>query len=183
MQELLKEFEGKNVEILVDENGEIWFVAKLICDILEIKNSRDAVSKLDEDEKLMSAIATSGQNRNVNLVNESGLYSLIFLSRKPIAKKFKKWVTAEVLPSLRKHGTYTIKDVSKLIQEENTSLENRISDLDADINALYIVLCRDENFRQYNSKLSEKKALVERINSNNKALKINSTHLQNFIEY
>lgn len=90
----------------VEIEGELWFVAKDVCDILGIKNSRDAVSSLDDDEKLVSVIPTSGQNRSVNLVNESGLYALIFRSNKPSAQKFRKWVTKEVIPSIRKKGYY-----------------------------------------------------------------------------
>lgn len=87
-------------------NGQIWFVAKDVCDLLDIRNARDAVSQLDDDEKLTSVLTTSGQKRRVNLINESGLYSLVFNSRKESAKKFKKWVTSEVIPAIRKTGTY-----------------------------------------------------------------------------
>ena len=99
------DFDGDAVRVVV-QSGEPWFVAKDVCDVLEIGNSRDAVARLDEDE-LMSVIATSGgQRREMNAVSESGLYSLIFRSRKPEARRFRKWVTGEVLPSLRKHGRY-----------------------------------------------------------------------------
>ncbi|MGM9774477.1 MAG: Bro-N domain-containing protein [Candidatus Egerieousia sp.] len=87
-------------------SGEPFFVAKDVCSILDISNNRDAIIDLDDDEKLMSVIPTPGQKRQVWLVNESGLYHLIFQSRKPEAKMFRKWVTAEVLPALRKTGTY-----------------------------------------------------------------------------
>ncbi|HOI31209.1 MAG: Bro-N domain-containing protein [Bacteroidales bacterium] len=83
-----------------------WFIGKEVCDILDIANSRDAIGRLDSDEKLVSVLPTSGQKRQVNLVNESGLYSLIFQSRKPEAKAFRKWVTGEVLPSIRRTGSY-----------------------------------------------------------------------------
>ena len=86
--------------------GEPWFVAKDVCDALTISNNRDAVALLDEDEKLMSVITTSGQGRQMWLVNESGLYNLIFQSRKPEARKFRKWVTSEVLPAIRRTGRY-----------------------------------------------------------------------------
>lgn len=176
MKEILKTFEDTNVEILIDENENPWFVAKDICLLLDIKNSRDAVAKLDEDEKLMSVVATSGQNRNVNLVNESGLYSLIFLSRKPVAKKFKKWVTSEVLPSIRKKGYYSVKDISKLIEEENTSYEKQLEAVNGDINKYFVSLSKIEEFREYNNLLSQKKSIIELINENNKAIKINARH-------
>ena len=89
-------------------NGEPWFIAKDVCDALTISNNRDAVAQLDDDEKLTSVVTTSGQGRQMWLVNESGLYNLIFQSRKPEAKKFRKWVTSEVLPSIRKTGRYEL---------------------------------------------------------------------------
>jgi prophage antirepressor-like protein len=91
---------------------DIWFVASDVCDVLEIQNSRRSANLLDEDEKLMYTLCTSGQNRETWLVNESGLYSLTLTSRKPQAKAFKKWITSEVLPSIRKTGSYEVKPMS-----------------------------------------------------------------------
>lgn len=93
--------------ILVE--NEPFFVAKDICNILELDNVTNALSKLDSDEKLTLKILRSGQNRNVNCVSESGLYALIMRSNKPEAKAFRKWVTKEVLPSIRKKGFYAVK--------------------------------------------------------------------------
>jgi hypothetical protein len=92
----------------VEIDGEVWFVASEVCKLLDIKNSSDAVSRLDDDEKLTSVLPIAGQNRSVNLVSESGLYALIFKSNKPSAKVFRKWVTKEVIPSIRKTGKYGI---------------------------------------------------------------------------
>ena len=90
-------------------NGQIWFVAADVCKALEINNPSDALKRLDDDERLTLA-NSEGQNGNgaqsYNIINESGLYSLILRSRKAEAKRFKKWVTAEVLPSIRKTGSY-----------------------------------------------------------------------------
>ena len=85
---------------------EPWLVAKDVCDILAISNNRDAIKNLDEDEKLMSVISTSGQKRSMWLINESGFFALVMKSTKPEAKSFRKWVTSEVLPSIRKKGYY-----------------------------------------------------------------------------
>lgn len=86
-----------------------WFIAKDVCDVLGIKNSRQAVSKLDEDEvhgvTLNDAI---GREQVTSAVNESGLYALILRSKKPQARAFRKWVTSEVLPAIRKTGGYSI---------------------------------------------------------------------------
>ena len=99
-------FENQQVRTIEIEN-EPYFVGKDITEILGYSNSRDALYKhVDEEDKLTSQIATSGQNRNMVVINESGLYSLILSSKLPNAKKFKRWVTSEVLPAIRKHGGY-----------------------------------------------------------------------------
>ena len=85
------------------ENDEVWFVAKDVCAILEIQNTTQALESLDKDERSMFNIGRQGA---CNIINESGLYALIIRSRKPEAKKFRKWITSEVLPAIRKHGMY-----------------------------------------------------------------------------
>lgn len=100
------DFNGKNLSVIINENNEPLFIAKEVTEILEYRTASDAVRILDEDEKLIRTLCVAGQNRDVNLITESGLYSLIMTSRKPEAKAFKKWVTSEVLPSIRKHGAY-----------------------------------------------------------------------------
>lgn len=103
-------FNASNQNIRVQmKDGEPWFVAKDVCDALTIGNSRDAVNRLDDDEKAMSVLPTQFGDKEMNLVSESGLYNLIFQSRKPEAKAFRKWVTSEVLPTLRKTGRYELK--------------------------------------------------------------------------
>lgn len=87
-------------------DGQPWFVAKDICDILGLSNSRKAVAALDDDEKGVTTSDTPGGKQQVNIVNESGMYALIFQSRKPAAREFRKWVTSEVLPSIRRYGRY-----------------------------------------------------------------------------
>lgn len=87
----------------VVKGEDVWFVAKDVCEVLEIKNTTQAMQKLDPEERTMFNIGRQG---DTNIINESGLYSLIMTSRKPQAKAFKKWVTSEVLPSIRKHGAY-----------------------------------------------------------------------------
>lgn len=89
------------------ENGEPWFVAVDVCKALEIVNSRDAVARLDDDEK-NTVVLTDGMRGNPQkaTVNEAGLYTLILGSRKPEAKAFKRWVTHEIIPSIRKTGGY-----------------------------------------------------------------------------
>lgn len=95
----------------LERNNEIYFVASDICKCLDIKNTTQAVQRLDEDEKSMFNIGLSGGE--TNLVNEYGLYNLILVSRKKEAKAFKRWITHEVLPSIRKHGAYMTDEVLK----------------------------------------------------------------------
>ncbi|MGN8276760.1 BRO-N domain-containing protein [Pseudomonas sp. SMN5] len=87
-------------------NDQPWFVATDVCESLAIVNTARALSRLDEDERGIHSMNTLGGAQNLSVVNESGLYSLILTSRKAEAKRFKKWVTAEVLPAIRKHGRY-----------------------------------------------------------------------------
>ena len=92
--------------------GDPWFVAKDVCECLDLANSRDAVSRLDDDEKGVGKADTLGGSQDMTLISESGLYTLIMRSNKPEAKVFRKWVTSEVLPSIRKTGKYAIKEQS-----------------------------------------------------------------------
>lgn len=87
-------------------NGEPWFVAADVCKALEIKNSRDAMTRLDDDEKDVALTDTLGGAQTSTVINESGLYALVLGSRKPEAKAFKRWITHDVIPSIRKHGAY-----------------------------------------------------------------------------
>lgn len=88
--------------------GEPWFVAKDVCDALALTEVSNTLGRLDEDEKLTRTLFVSGQGRQMWLVSESGLYNLIFQSRKAEAKAFRKWVTGEVLPTLRRTGRYEV---------------------------------------------------------------------------
>jgi prophage antirepressor-like protein len=90
----------------IDIDGEPWFVAAEVCALLDIKNVSDAISSLDDDEKTTSVIPRGSRRVLSNLINESGLYNLIFKSKKPSAKAFRKWVTKEVIPTIRKTGGY-----------------------------------------------------------------------------
>ncbi len=87
-------------------SGEPWFVAADVCRALDIINNRDAMSRLDEDEKGVASTDTPGGMQEMTVVNEPGLYALVLGSRKPEAKAFKRWITHEVIPSIRKHGFY-----------------------------------------------------------------------------
>lgn len=101
-------FEGNEVRT-VNREGNPWWALTDVCKALEIANSRNITARLDDDEKNTISIADGNRgNPNTTIVNESGLYSLILTSRKPCAKRFKKWVTSEVLPAIRKTGGYMV---------------------------------------------------------------------------
>ena len=102
-----------SVRVSTDENGEPWFVAADVARVLDYRTASDAIRYLDDDEAntLKQRIRSENgveQERQMLIINESGLYNLIFRSRKPEAKKFRKWVTEEVLPSIRKTGSYSV---------------------------------------------------------------------------
>lgn len=98
----------------IQQNGEPWFVGKDVAEILGYKDTSDAMKKhVDIEDKLTRRFADSGQNREMYIINESGLYSLILSSKMPKAKEFKRWVTSEVIPAIRKHGAYMTDDVLK----------------------------------------------------------------------
>ncbi|MBS2764018.1 phage antirepressor [Bacillus licheniformis] len=111
MDQLQKVFNYQDQQVrTVVKDGEPWFVAKDVCDVLEIGNPSQALSRLDEDEKNTVILNEGIGNPNKTIVNEPGLYSLILGSRKPEAKQFKRWITHEVIPTIRKTGGYVAND-------------------------------------------------------------------------
>lgn len=90
----------------VVRNGEPWFVAADVCKALELGTTKKAIDRLDDDERGMNSIHTHGGNQEMSIINEPGLYSLVLGSRKPQAKAFKRWITHDVIPSIRRHGMY-----------------------------------------------------------------------------
>ena len=116
-------------------NNEVWFCIKDVCDILEIKNVTQAVQRLEEDERSMFNIGRQG---NTNFINESGLYTLILRSDKPEAKPFRKWITSEVIPAIRKTGKYEEKPMTSaqyLLQQAQwiVEAENRMNNIENNV--------------------------------------------------
>lgn len=111
----LKIFESNEfgqIRTILDAQCEPWFVGKDVAEILEYKDTDGALRKhVDSEDKLTRQISGSGQKRKMYVINESGLYSLIFSSKMDKAKEFKRWVTSEVLPAIRKHGAYMSEEV------------------------------------------------------------------------
>ena len=116
-------FDSLEVRTVTGEDGQPWFVAADVCAALDVGNVSMAVSRLDEDEKGISSVDTLGGAQEQAVINESGLYSLILTSRKAEAKRFKKWVTSEVLPSIRKTGAYSAAPAHNPVAQGLESLE------------------------------------------------------------
>jgi len=108
-----------------DKDGEPWFVGKDVAEILGYTDTSQAIkAHVDDDDKLTRQFDVSGQSRNMITINESGVYSLVFQSKMPKAKEFKRWVTAEVLPSIRKHGGYlTPAKIEEVLSNPDTVIQ------------------------------------------------------------
>lgn len=105
-------------------NGEPWFVAADVCKALDLNNNRMAIERLDVDEKGVSSIDTPGGKQELTIVNEPGLYALVLGSRKPEAKAFKRWITHDVIPTIRKHGAYmTPETIEKVLSDPDTIIK------------------------------------------------------------
>ena len=127
-------FENKEFKKIrtIKENNEIWFVGKDVADDLGYQRPDNAIRKhVDDEDKLMHQISASGQKREMIFINESGLYSLILSSKLQTAKRFKKWVTSEVLPSIRQNGTYETKKTTEEIMiyqlEEQKKIKEQLN--------------------------------------------------------
>ncbi|MBG9260212.1 Bro-N domain-containing protein, partial [Corynebacterium belfantii] len=124
MELQLFNFRGKRVRVLTNQDGEPQWVGKDICEILEIKNSRDALSRIDPEGVGIADTLTPGGVQKLRVVNESGLYELLFQSRVPQAKEFRRWVTGEVLPEIRRHGMYaTTATVEQMLADPTTAIK------------------------------------------------------------
>lgn len=141
MNEIVKVYKNSPVRI-VEKDGEPWFVAKDVCDILALGNPRSSIALLDEDERGVHSMDPPSGKQEMGIISEAGLYSLILRSRKPEAKAFKRWVTHEVLPSIRKTGAYLspgmsneqVKALVATLEEEmyrRIQAENRLAKLEA----------------------------------------------------
>jgi prophage antirepressor-like protein len=114
---LLQIFEGTEIRIVENKDGEFWWVAADVCRAIEIKDVSQAVGRLEEDEKGTYNVRTLGGSQGLLTISEAGLYSLIFTSHKPAAKRFKRWVLHEVIPSIRKTGSYSVPGQEPAIEE------------------------------------------------------------------
>lgn len=136
------------IRTIIDENNEPWFVGKDVAEILQYKDTSDALKRhVENEDKLTRCFTDSGQSRKMYVINESGLYSLIFSSKMDKAREFKRWVTSEVLPAIRKHGAYMTDGV----------IERTLTDPD------YLIMLAT-NLKEEKAK----RALAEAVNEKNK---------------
>lgn len=103
---ITKLFNDNTIRVVTGPDGEPWLVAADVCAVLDISNVGNALARLDRADIRSTDVRSGGQRRSINIVNESGLYDLILDSRKPIARAFRRWVTSELLPEIRRDGTY-----------------------------------------------------------------------------
>ena len=114
---------------VVMKDGEPWFVAKDVCECLDLGNPRTSIALLDEDEKGVHTVDTPGGPQEVSIISEAGLYSLILRSRKPEAKAFKRWVTHDILPAIRRHGAYLTPDMTEKVLSDPDTIIRLATDL------------------------------------------------------
>lgn len=108
----------------IEKNGELWWVLKDVCNVLDLGSPHKVADRLEDDEKGRNLIPTPGGDQEMVCVNESGLYNVILRSDKPQAKPFRRWVTAEVLPSIRKHGAYmTPTKIDEILNDPDTIIQ------------------------------------------------------------
>lgn len=156
-------FEKQEVRTLL-VNEEPYFVGKDVAKILGYSRTADAIkAHVDEEDKLTRQFTDSGQRREMTIINESGLYSLILSSKLPNAKKFKRWVTSEVLPTIRKTGSYqlpmTPEGQIRLLLESNVHMDERMTNAEEDIALLKNKSEIDSNQRFQLQKVRNKRAI------------------------
>lgn len=154
----------------ITKDGEPWFAASDVCDILELGNATMAVSRLSEKMKGLNSIDTPGGKQYMIIISEAGLYKMVFTSRKPEAEKFTEWVTSEVIPSIRKTGSYSVKPVSPLEALRQTvealeQQEKRLNQIESTQQAIKdAVIAEPDNWREdINRKMNK---IAEKIGTN-----------------
>ena len=160
---------GEIRTLLID--GEPWFVVADVCKALELGNPSMTVERLDADEKGISSIDTLGGKQRMAIINEPGLYSVILCSRKPEAKAFKRWITHEVIPAIRKHGAYTSPNAEAV--QVTPTIEQYIA------SARIIATCRADRLRMVIGLLDKAGiSMPMDISTNSKVERVNTAELQ-----
>lgn len=123
-------FGEREIRLLMDAEGNPWWVAKDVCNILGIANPRHAMSRMPDDEKGVAISDTLGGPQELTLVNEPGIYRLVMRSRKPEAESFRRWLFHEVIPSIRKHGFYVRPGMDPVVALMETLRDQRLAELE-----------------------------------------------------
>jgi anti-repressor protein len=118
-------YQEKEVRVVKDEQGEPWWILRDVCDILDLSSPSRVSERLEDDEVNQAHVTDAmGRDQETIIINESGLYNVIIRSDKPEAKTFRKWITSEVLPSIRKHGVYATPDsIEKFLNDPDTMIK------------------------------------------------------------
>lgn len=128
MDKALQVFTYKDKQVrTIEQDGEVWFIANDVCNVLGLTNARKAVKSLDADEKGVTKSYTLGGNQSMTVINEPGMYKLIFKSQKSEAKEFTRWVTHEVLPQIRQHGMYLTDKVAETAATDPTAFDQLLA--------------------------------------------------------
>lgn len=150
-------FEGADIRVHVDSDGNPWWVAKDVCDVLDIGNPTQAMTRLDEDEKGLISNEGLG-SQPVNIINEAGLWALVLGSRKEQAKTFKRWITHDVIPSIRKTGGYGNpianigrKQLAQMVLEAETVIEAQQAAITQQTNEIKLLAPKAETYDNFMS--------------------------------
>jgi prophage antirepressor-like protein len=140
-------FDEKQVRT-IDRDGELWWVLKDVCEALEVSDTSNVAKRLDDDERGTYQISTLGGNQEMLIISESGLYNVILRSDKPKAKLFRKWVTHEVLPSIRKTGGYSIAEKEKssllsLLEAQHSENRERILAIENEYDKINLIMAQE----------------------------------------
>lgn len=160
------QYQGAQVRTVI-KDGEPWFIAKDVCEVLDIVDARQAVNRLDDDERCLIPVTDSlGRLQPTFAVNEPGLYTLILRSRKSEAREFKRWITHEVLPSIRRSGQYQLQQMSQMEmialiakqaaekEKEDARRDQQIASLQAGVTQIQeTIIQRDEDWRNWINKM------------------------------
>lgn len=161
-------YQSNNVRT-VQKDGEPWFVLRDVCAVLGTTNDRNVAARLDADEKGVHQLDTPGGMQSMTIINESGLYNVILRSDKPEAKPFRKWVTSEVLPTIRKTGSYGGVNLSNLspelqvlinLEQQQKEQQKAIEDVNQRLDGIREIMCiHPDNWRRDCRKLLSKIAI------------------------
>lgn len=161
-------YQNNNVRT-IEKDGEPWFVLKDVCTVLGISKYRDTATRLDADERGSVELDTPGGMQSMTIINESGLYNVILRSDKPEAKPFRKWVTSEVLPTIRKTGSYGGVNLSNLspelqvlinLEQRQKEQQKAIEDVNQRLDGIREIMCiHPDNWRRDCRKLLSKIAI------------------------